>query len=335
MNQKTKRALLSAAGAVVSAAAIREGISKAIDRNMVGEALDREAPKAMKKILGKLKGYELSSEDLDALHDRVKQMESLPHETVTMESYDGTQLTGHLFRAEHPKRAIVAMHGWRSGWSKDFALVSEFLHQNDCTVLYAEQRGQGESGGEYMGFGMIERFDCLEWAKWMNANGCAELPLYLVGISMGATTVLMTAGFENLPANTAGIIADCGFTSAKAVWKHISEDNLRLSYARREKHVDKLVRNRIDLESDAYSTLDAMQNCRVPVLLIHGDADTFVPMQMSQENYDACIAPKELLIVEGANHAMSYVTDRERYEAAVLKFWAEQENRTVENEPTV
>lgn len=325
MNEKTRNTLLGVAGAMLSAAAIGEGISMAIDRNMVGEALDREEPKTMQRLKSRMKGYAGDPAELEEYRKLVKQLAESPHETVHIVSYDDTPLTGHLFRVENAKRVILAMHGWRSGWAKDFAMVADFFRQNDCTVLYAEQRGQGESGGEYMGFGMVERFDCLEWVRWLNANGFAEMPIYLSGISMGASTVLMAAGFEELPENVVGITADCGFTSAKAIWKHISENNLRLPYCRREKHVDILCRKRLDMDSDAYTTLDAMAVCKTPIFFIHGEADTFVPVEMTMENYEACQAPKKLLIVPEANHGLSYVYDREGYEAAIKAFWQERE----------
>lgn len=327
MNDKTRNALLGAAGAVISAAAIREGISMAMDRKMVGEALDREEPKAVVKMKSKMKGYAENAETLEFLGEMEQCLAGQPHEPVEIEGHDGTRLAGHLFRVPNPKRVILAMHGWRSGWARDFSLVSEFLRQNDCTVLYAEQRGQGGSGGDYMGFGMIERHDCLSWVNWLNENGFGKLPIYFVGISMGATTVLMAAGFPELPENVTGIIADCGFTSAKAIWKHICEQNLRRPFARREKRVDQLCRKRIDLRPDAYSTLDAMAVCKTPVLFIHGSADSFVPVEMTLENFEACAAPKKLLIVDGANHGMSYVMERETYEQAVKDFWKEQEEK--------
>ena len=326
MNGRIRNALFGAAGAMLSAVVISRSLSGAFDRNMVGTALDREEPKAMGKMKRRLKGEGNDDEELlaycDALGQRLRQKE---HTLVRLKSYDGTELVGHLFPSERQKRVILAMHGWRSCWCRDFGPVAQFFQENDCTVLYAEQRGQGESGGEYMGFGMIERFDCLEWIKWLNANGFADSKIYLAGISMGATTVLMTAGFPELPENVAGVIADCGFTSAKAEWKYISENNLRVPYDRRGKHVDALCRKRIELDSDAFTTLDAMKTCRVPILFIHGQADSFVPVEMTMQNYEACASPKRVLIVPGANHGMSYFLDREGYEAAVKAFFREQE----------
>ena len=327
MNGKIRTTLLSAAGAMLSAVVIRRSISGAFDRNMVGTALDREEPKAMQKLKERLKGEAVEDEEVMALCRQMQQrLEQSPHETVRITGYDGTPLVGHLFRAEQEKRVILAMHGWRSCWARDFGPVADFFRENDCTVLYAQQRGQGESGGDYMGFGMIERFDCLEWIKWLNDNGFGGRKIYLAGISMGATTVLMTAGFPELPENVAGVLADCGFTSAKAEWKYISENNLRIPYDRRRRHVEALCRKRIELTPDADTTLDAMKTCRVPILCVHGEADTFVPVEMTLENYEACRSPKRKLIVPGANHGMSYFYDRTGYENAVKAFFREQEH---------
>ncbi len=48
---------------------------------------------------------------------------------------------------------------------------------------------------------------------------------------------------------------------------------------------------------------------------------------MTYENYEACAAPKRLLIVPGATHGRSYLVDRESYEAAVRSFWDEFDGR--------
>lgn len=324
MTNRTKAALLGA-GAMLSAAALGDGIARVIDRNMVGEALDRAEPKTMLRLKTKIKGFDDTRELEESLDRLGRKLSGMPHETLEIRSFDGTKLVGHLYPAENPKRVIVAMHGWRSSWCRDFSIISDFLRRNGCTVLYAEQRGQGGSDGTHMGFGMIERFDCLEWVKHLNARGFADSPIYLAGLSMGAATVLMASGLPDLPANVKGVLADCGFTSAKAEWKHISENNLHMPYALHARYVDALCRRRIDLVSDAYSTLDAMRTNVTPILFIHGAADTFVPVEMTLQAYEACRAPKKLLIVEGANHGMSYLMDREAYEKAVLEFWEEQE----------
>lgn len=64
----------------------------------------------------------------------------------------------------------------------------------------------------------------------------------------------------------------------------------------------------------------ALAKATVPVLLIHGEADSFVPCAMSRENFDACAAPKRLVTIPGAGHAVAYYVDIPGYERAVTDF---------------
>lgn len=319
MKKGIKKALIG--GSIVAgAAAVAAGISALITKTLVDEALDREEPKIMIKAKERISGGEIDSEILNNANECSEKLKSIEMQTVEIESFDGTKLIGHLYPADNAKRIIVAMHGWRSNWWRDFAVIYDFWHDSGCTVLFAEQRGQGESEGDHMGFGMIERYDCIEWVKWLCENDQDKLPIYLAGVSMGATTVLMASGLE-LPDNVHGIMADCGFTTASAVWKHVAEDNLHLSFDIRKRLVDALCKKRINIGSDEYSTVDAMRENTVPVLFIHGTADTFVPVSMTYENYEACKAEKRLLIVEGAEHGLSYIVDKDAYQKAVLEFF--------------
>ena len=175
-----------------------------------------------------------------------------------------------------------------------------------------------------MGFGLLERYDCLSWIRWLNEHGCPRLPIYLCGVSMGASTVLMAAGLT-LPANVKGVVADCGYTSAGAVWKHVAGKNLGISFNLCRLGANALCKKRLHMGMDDYSCTQAMSQCKVPVLFIHGDADAFVPVEMTYENYAACASPKELLIVPGAAHGMSYFTDAEAYRRAITALWERQE----------
>ena len=56
-------------------------------------------------------------------------------------------------------------------------------------------------------------------------------------------------------------------------------------------------------------------------MFAQGTDDSFVPVEMTYENYEACVAPKTLFLVPGADHAMSYLVNREGYEAQVKDFW--------------
>lgn len=141
---------------------------------------------------------------------------------------------------------------------------------------------------------------------------------------MGASTVLMTAGFD-LPNNVCGIMADCGFTSPKAIWKYVVENNIHIPYRLYGKAVDDACKRKIQYEADGYSCTEALQKCKVPVLFVHGTDDKFVPVEMTYENYKACASEKRLFIVPGAEHGMSYMVDTAGYQKEVLDFWAEHD----------
>jgi len=320
MKNTTKKVLIGTAAAATGAA-VTGALTYAVVKKLVSVALDREQPKNYAQSQRKLSG---SSEMLtlpDGFAECAARLEHSCQKTVEIEGHDGIKLIGHWHQAEHPKRTIIAMHGWRSSWIRDFAMCSDFWQQNDCNVLYAEQRGQGKSDGEYMGFGLIERYDCLDWIHFVNDNGCAELPIYLCGVSMGASTVLMASGFD-LPDNVHGIIADCGFTSPHAIWKHVVETNLRIPYGGVAGAIaDDLCKRKIRVGSKDFSTVDALNKCIVPVLFIHGTDDSFVPIEMTYENYKACASPKRLFVVPGADHAYSYIVDKKGYEETVKSFW--------------
>lgn len=298
------------------------GAHMASTRYLVDVALRREAPKHTAKAGQRLAGTEVDAAWMRRRAECGQRLKNRGGERVVTQGRDNVQLVGHWFPAEHPQRVMIAMHGWRSSWCNDFGFIIDFWLENGCSVLLAEQRGQGESGGTHMGFGLLERHDCVSWANWVNGKNCPQLPVYLCGVSMGASTVLMAAGLE-LPKNVCGIIADCGYTSPEAIWRYVAKDNLGLSYSTRSAAVNGMCRKRIKVGIGDYSCVDAMAECEIPVLFIHGTDDKFVPIEMTYENYKACAGPKRLFVVPGAGHGMSYLVDTPGYQQVMKQFWEE------------
>ena len=298
-----------AAGAVSAAAAISHGVT----RKMASIAMDRPEPKVSERAAERVTGTSADSAFSHIRKEAAEQLSSREHEIVEITAKDGVRLVGHWFYRDDARRTIVAMHGWRSSWVDDFGIISDFWLRSDCNVLFAEQRGQNNIGGDYIGFGLLERYDCADWTFWVQER--CSLPIYLCGVSMGATTVLMASALP-LAENVRGIMADCGFTSPHAIWEHVAKDSLRLHYnGWRRKTVDAICSQNLNGESAYYSCEDALRECTLPVLFVHGSDDQFVPVEMTYQNYKACSSEKRLLIVPGAGHGQSYLTEPEKYEA--------------------
>lgn len=310
---------LSAAAGVAGLGCLYLGTSK----SMMNLILARKNPKRMEQGARWVSGSNMFTEYAEEIAAASAYLEGHDgFEEVSVVGKDGVRLVGHWHPHPNPLRTVVALHGWRSSWSRDFGFIADFWFENRCNVLFVEQRGQNNSGGEYMGFGMLERHDCVEWARWAQRRTMGKYPIYLSGISMGATTALMATGL-NLPSRVCGVIADCGFTSPHAIWKHVTEKNLHLPYLLQGVYANLWCRRNLRVGSKECTAPDALKNAKVPVLFIHGTDDRFVPVEMTYENYKACASPKRLFIVPGAQHGMSYHINRKGYEKAVSDFWEE------------
>ena len=289
------RKIIKWGGVLAGSAAVASISAFATTKYLLKMAVDREEPKLMKLAEKRVAGFIEDDAFFKARIEAGDRLSKKASTTVETISHDGILLVGHWLPVENAKRIIIAVHGWRASWYETFGIVADSWAANDCSVLYIEQRAHDNSGGEYMGFGLIERFDCLDWVSWVNRSVGADLPIYLVGVSMGAATVL--------------------------IWKHVANNNLHIAYGVRGVIASEILRHKIQVGSNDFSTTEALKNTRIPVLLIHGTGDHFVPVEMTYENYLACGGPRRLLIVPGADHGMSYFTDPERYTAAVLAFW--------------
>ena len=320
MTNKAKT-LLTGSGLAAAGLTICGAVSAAVTKKLVDTAMDRSSPLDLTQNRSRFTGSGIRASSLDEAISAKTVLEQRNPKTIEITAQDGTLLVGHWLPCKTPRRVILAMHGWRSSWSADFGIISDFWYQQNCSVLYAEQRGQGASGGEYMSFGLIERHDCLDWLNWINRQTDRRLPVYLAGVSMGASTVLMASALD-LPENVCGILADCGYTSVHAIWKHVAENNLHLFYGIRAPFADRLCKKKIRTGTKEHSTVEALKTNHTPVLFVHGTEDRFVPVEMTFENYQACSAPKRLFVVPGAGHGMSYFVDRSGYEAETRNFWA-------------
>lgn len=261
-------------------------------------------------------------EQYDAVREEslrmVEQCLALPYEDVWAQSVDGLLLHGRYYEKEAGAPIEILFHGYRSNPIRDFCGGLQLGLEAGHNVLLVDQRAHGQSEGKCLTFGIMERKDCLSWLRYVEGR-FGKVPVYLVGISMGASTVLMAAS-EKLPDQVAGIIADSGYTSPKEIiCKVLKDRHYSPKWCYPIVYYAAKFWGHFDLEE--CSAEQAMKRCKIPVLIIHGGDDRFVPCEMSVKNYQACAAEdKKLLIVDGAGHGLGYVVDYEAYKKAVVDF---------------
>ena len=241
-------------------------------------------------------------------------------EDVFLPSYDGLRLHGRLLQQKHAKGTILLFHGYRSSWVIDFSIVLPYYFSLGYNLLAVDERAHGESEGTYITFGVRERHDVATWAAYAAMHFGPEHPLILGGLSMGAATVLMASDLE-LPPSVRGIIADCGFSSPYEIMKSVFCAHCKwLPAGPLLALTDVFTRLFAGFSLKGASTLEAVAKTKLPILFVHGTGDTFVPCAMTQAAYDACTAPKQLVLVPDAGHGCSYLVDRPRVQSELQAF---------------
>ncbi len=250
-------------------------------------------------------------------------MLSLPCEHVTVSSNDGLTLHADYFPAEKESdKLVICFHGYTSARMSSCSFAA-FMHNQGYDCLLVDNRAHGDSEGEYIGFGILDRHDCISWIEYINERFDNKKQILLYGVSMGATTILMAAADEKMPENVKALVADCGFTSPYEVFTHVLKKDYKMSPFPTMNFNDMLCRKKAGYGFNEYSTVTAVQNTDKPILFIHGEDDNFVPVWMTKKNHESCVSPKDILIVPNAAHGASYYENPSLYQEKVNSFISE------------
>ena len=247
-------------------------------------------------------------------------LEAAPYEPVQITADDGTLLAARYYHHADGAPLAIIFHGYKGFARRDGMGGYTLCKRLGYNVLLPDQRSHGASGGHTITMGVKERYDCRAWAYWAYKRFGPEVPIFLMGVSMGAATVLLASGLD-LPETVRGIIADCGYTSPHDICTKVLKTvvpSALMSPIYAVGRVGTLLYGRFD--PDDADCRQAVAKARIPILFIHGEADDFVPCEMSRENFDACASPKWLVTIPGAGHAVSYYVDIPAYEKAVTEF---------------
>lgn len=249
----------------------------------------------------------------------MKEVRALPHEEFSITSFDGLTLRGKYYEYAPGAPIELMLHGYRGEAERDLCGGVQRCFALQRSALIVDQRACGHSEGNVITFGIKEYRDCLTWLDFMVEHFGKDVKIILTGISMGASTVIMAAA-NPLPANVVGVLADCGYTSANDIIKKTIKE-MKLPVAPLYPFVKLGARLYGGFTLEETSPIEAIQKCSLPVILIHGEADVFVPCEMSRQNYDACNAPKQIVTVPGADHGLCYLVDSEAYLNALREFF--------------
>ena len=255
----------------------------------------------------------------EMMTDWVRWTRSLPHENVEIYSHDGLRLCGKYYEYAPNAPIELMFHGYRGNAERDLSGGVARCFSLGRSVLMVDQRSCGNSEGNTITFGIYEHLDCLRWVDFAVKRFGANCKIILTGISMGASTVLLAAG-KPLPKNVIGVLADCGFTSAKEIIYEVIR-KMGLPPKAGYPFVKLGARLYGGFNPDSDSALAAVGHIQVPVIFYHGETDDFVPCAMSEKLYQACNAKKRLVTVPNAGHGLAFPVDQEGYLQTLGEFF--------------
>lgn len=267
--------------------------------------------------------YEYTDDDQtqkcrELLDSAIAEFEAVPAETVTITSHDGLKLTGKYYHVADGAPLEIQCHGYKGNAIRDFCGSWRIAKEAGRNVLLIDERCHGGSEGHTITFGVLEKQDIFGWIRWANGR-FGKVPILLNGVSMGAATVLMVSGMD-LPENVRAVIADCPYDAPSNVIKKVlGQDmgmNVKLVYPLIR--LGGMVYGKFNLDAD--SPVAAVRRSKLPILLIHGDDDRFVPHEMSVSIHAAAPERIEFHTIPGAGHALNYVTAPEEYRRIVHAF---------------
>ena len=249
----------------------------------------------------------------------VEEVRQVPFEEVQVLSHDGLVLKGKYYHLEDDAPIIMFFHGYRCSAIRDGNGIFLYTRKLGFNVLLADQRAHGNSQGKTITFGVKERYDVRSWVEYFTKRFGTKQKIYLSGLSMGGATVLMASDI-GLPKNVIGILADCPYSSPKAILCSVIRQMhfpVKMTYALARLSASWI--GQFDVEEA--SAIEAVRNSQIPTLIIHGDADDFVPCSMSMDCQLAGEDHVQLVLIKGAAHGMSHCVDTTSYEEAVYAFF--------------
>ncbi len=236
-------------------------------------------------------------------------------------SESGATLNGWLLPGWKGAGAIVLMHGVRAN-RLSMLERARFLSSAGYAVLLFDFQAHGESLGKRITFGYLESMDARAAVRFLRSNARGE-KIGVIGISMGGAAALLASPALDVDAMVLEMVYPSidqaiknRLTMRLGGWSHVLTPLLTVQF-----------KARFGITADALRPIDKVGSVRCPKLFIVGAQDQHTSLEESRQMFEMASEPKELWVVNNAEHVDLYPLAKREYEQHVVDFFGLRLNR--------
>lgn len=249
------------------------------------------------------------------MESSINYLENLSPARISISARDGAKLSALWFDNASSSTVLFA-HGFKASAYSNSCMQAKFFWEQGFNILLIDQRAHGLSGGKAATFGVNEQYDIELWLKWLKGNTNSE-HITAYGVSMGSASIgYLSSRIDRTLLDN--MILDCGFTSPYSQMENVANER-KIPWRIMAPLVG--VFSKLMLKADLKESVSAsLAKTDIPALFIHGTNDCVVDPSHSQINYNSCSSPKEILLVENADHTTAFVLGGEQIREIIMDF---------------
>ncbi|RMM47442.1 Bem46 protein [Pseudomonas amygdali pv. lachrymans] len=202
--------------------------------------------------------------------------------------------------------AVLYLHGSRWNLTGQLFRIQQLKAQG-YSILAIDYRGFGQSMGQLPSEKSVYEDARIAWARLKQLQPDPQRRL-IYGHSLGGAVAVDLAAElgndaekDNAPIQARGLIIESTFTNLADVATALANTSLPVRW----------------LLSQKFDSLDKIADIHMPVLIVHGTEDRYVPARFSEQLFEAAREPKKLILVPGGTHNNSMQIGQPAYSRAI------------------
>jgi alpha-beta hydrolase superfamily lysophospholipase len=220
----------------------------------------------------------------------------IPYEAITIDTADGEHVRAWIMHAPSPRARIVYFHGNGGNLSNWLPILATIV-RHGYSVLAIDYRGYGLSTGRPTERGLYRDADATVARAWKDA--VPDVPLIYWGRSLGGSVAAHAATVRRPD----GLILESTFPEGKAAVRDSPVLTFLALFA-----------------SYRFPTATFVNQTTMPVLQLHGDRDSIIPIAIGRDLFAHIREPKTFVVITGGDHNDAVAPDAAAYWSTIDAF---------------